>query len=75
MASPVPKIPKDKDARREMKTILEEREGLRLAFLNGLDYNVSPKNEGVRHKRNPFVVHFKGETKAWMARYAREFVL
>jgi hypothetical protein len=82
MAAPVPKLSSDKHERRSAKTIVESRpswatnsEALRIGFLNGLDYNVSPKVEGKRHARNPFVVHFKGETKAWMKTYAQRFVL
>jgi hypothetical protein len=75
MAAPVPKLSADKEERKRAGTIIEDRDGLRIGFLNGLDYNVSPKVEGARHARNPFVVHFKGETKAWMGTYARRFVL
>jgi len=75
MAAPVPKLSEDKETRKHAATIFEERDGLRVAFLNGLIYNVSPKQEGKPHRKNPFVVHFKGETKAWMGTYARKFVL
>ncbi|HSW83544.1 MAG TPA: hypothetical protein VLH12_08720 [Usitatibacter sp.] len=74
MAAPVPKISLDKETRKRAPTIVESRNALRLGFLNGLDYNVSPKEEGVRHARNPFVVHFKGETKAWMKTYYERFI-
>lgn len=75
IAAPVPKLAEDKETRKHAATILEERDGLRIGFLNGLIYNVSPKQEGKPHRRNPFVVHFKGETKAWMKTYAEKFVL
>ena len=75
MAAPVPTISLDKETRKHAPTIIEDRDGLRIGFLNGLDYNVSPKEEGVRHARNPFVVHFKGDTKGWMKTYAEKFVL
>jgi hypothetical protein len=52
-----------------------ERCGARVEFLPIQLYNVSPKQEGVRHGNNPFVVHFKGAAKAWAATYARRWIL
>jgi hypothetical protein len=52
-----------------------ERFGARVLFLSMRHYNVIPKAEGARHKSNPFVVHFKGATKAWADLYARRFIL
>lgn len=54
---------------------VENRDGLRLGFFSMLSHNVVPKAMGVRHKKNPFVVHFKGERKSWMETYARNFIL
>jgi hypothetical protein len=52
-----------------------ERQGARVVFLSMRAFNVIPKEEGARHKSNPFVVHFKGETKAWAELYARRWIL
>lgn len=55
----------------------EERAGgLLLAFLPMRSHNVIPREPGLRHKSNPFVIHFKGlERKAWMQTYAERFIL
>jgi hypothetical protein len=47
----------------------------RIAFLSMRSHNVIPKEEGRRHKSDPFVVHFKGATKAWAKTYADRFIL
>lgn len=75
VAAPVPKPSEDKETRRNAGTIVEDRNGLRIGFLNGLVYNVSPEVEGKIHRKNPFVVHFKGDTKPWMKTYAEKFIL
>lgn len=56
---------------------VEERSmGLMLAFLEMRSHNVIPREPGLRHKSNPFIVHFKGtERKAWMRTYAERFIL
>lgn len=54
---------------------VEVRRGMRLAFLSMLSHNVIPKTEGKPHRANPYVVHFKGDTKAWAKTYADKFVL
>jgi hypothetical protein len=45
--------------------------GIRVKFLDCKMHNVAAKAQGVRHKKHPFVVHFKGEqAKAWMDTYS-----
>ena len=49
---------------------------LRLAFFSMLSHNCIPRYFGVRHKKNPYIVHFKGEErKSWMKFYAYKFIL
>lgn len=50
-------------------------EKVKILFGSPLIYNVTPKERGRRHKKTPYVIHFKGETKEWMSEYARLFVL
>jgi hypothetical protein len=55
---------------------VEERDGLRLAFLSMRSHNVVPAKEGACHKSGPYIVHFKGlERKPWMHTYAKLFIL
>lgn len=55
---------------------VEMRDGLRVGFLSMITHNVIPRERGAKHKKNPFIVHFKGvEAKAWMATYAEKFIL
>jgi hypothetical protein len=51
----------------------EDRDGFRLRFLPMKRYAAVPKLRGHRH-RDAFCVHFKGETKRWMAEYCRTHV-
>lgn len=56
--------------------IIEQREGLRISFLSMKTHSVVPTMPGIRHKKNPFIVHFKGTfAKHWMELYARQFLL
>lgn len=48
---------------------------IRFGFLSMLFYNCVPNEIGRRHKKNPFVVHFKGDRKEWMRPYAKSFIL
>jgi hypothetical protein len=64
-AAPVPK-----------NQVVIERDGTRFAFLSMLTHNVVPRLPGVRHKKHPYIVHFKGvERKEWMGLYAKRFIL
>lgn len=47
----------------------------RIGYLSMKSYAAVPKVRAHRHDRNPFCVHFKGETKAWAAEYAQLFIL
>jgi hypothetical protein len=60
----------------EVKYIkIAERLGGRVALLPMVLYNCIPEIEGLRHKKRPFVVHFKGETrKPWMKIYFNKWV-
>jgi len=49
---------------------IEDREGFRLRFIPLRKYATVPKARGTYH-RDAFCVHFKGETKQWMAEYCR----
>lgn len=51
------------------------RHGCSIGFLSMFQYACVPKRPNFPHKHRPFVVHFKGETKPWMAIYAKNFVL
>lgn len=62
-AAPVPEV-----------EVVEDRDGMRLAFLSMKMYNCVPKNKGLRHTDNPYVIHFKGGTKAWAKEYAMNFI-
>lgn len=48
---------------------------LRMGFFSMKTHNVVPTMPGVRHKKNPYVVHFKGDRKQWMELYASKFIL
>lgn len=50
------------------------RMGMRVGFLNMKRYAVVPKAHLSRHGGETFVVHFKGDTKKWMADYATAFI-
>lgn len=63
-AAPVPK-----------RNCIKRRCGCRMAFLDMRLYNVTPRKEGAKHQRGPFVVHFKGDRKGWMKTYAEQFIL
>jgi hypothetical protein len=52
-----------------------DRAGLRILFASMRTHNVVPAKEGARHKCSPFIVHFKGDRKDWMATYANSFIL
>ncbi len=54
---------------------IELRAGARVAFVSMRMHAAVPKRKGYVHQCNPYVVHFKGETKAWMKTYADRFVL
>lgn len=54
---------------------VKRRNEARIAFLSMRSHNVTPEKEGARHAHSPFVVHFKGDRKHWMRRYAEEFLL
>lgn len=50
------------------------RHGCRVSFLNMKRYAAVPKTHLSKHGEGTFIVHFKGNTKEWMADYARSFV-
>jgi hypothetical protein len=54
------------------------RQGCKIKYAAMKPYNVVPKEEGCEHVRHgsmrPFVIHFKGNTKDWMATYVEKFV-
>ncbi len=54
---------------------IEMRAGARVAFVSMLRHAAVPKRKGVYHHANPFIVHFKGETKPWAKTYAAKFIL
>lgn len=51
------------------------RDGLRVGFFSMQTHNCVPRCQGLRHKKNPYVVHFKGDRKGWMETYLRAFIL
>lgn len=53
---------------------VETRNGLRIGFLNMKRFAAVPKNHLSRHGGETYMVHFKGETKKWMADYANAFI-
>lgn len=53
---------------------VEMRGDMRLGFLSMKTHNVIPKTEGKPHLEHPYVVHFKGPTKAWAQTYADKFI-
>lgn len=57
------------------KDCIEERNGVRFAFLSMRTHGVVPKVRGARHYSDPYIVHFKGETKAWAQEYADRYIL
>ncbi len=50
------------------------RHGCRVGFLNMKRYAAVPKSHLSKHGAETFIVHFKGDTKRWMADYANEFI-
>jgi hypothetical protein len=53
---------------------VELRGDTRISFLSMKTHNVIPKKQGKPHLANPFVVHFKGQTKEWAQTYADRFI-
>ncbi len=62
-AAPVPK-----------EDCISNRNGLRIGFLNMKRYGAVPKAHLSKHGGETFMVHFKGDTKKWMADYANAFI-
>lgn len=54
--------------------VVEDRWFGKVAFLSMLNYNCVPKSKGNPH-RDPFAIHFKGNTKEWAHEYAYSFLL
>lgn len=54
---------------------IAERGGARVKFLDIRKHAVNPQEKGIFHQGKPYVIHFKGETKAWMKHYAARFIL
>jgi hypothetical protein len=52
---------------------VEQRGGCSIAFLSTRTHAVVPKRPLKKHFADPFVIHFKGETKAWMVQYQRHY--
>lgn len=50
------------------------RHGCNVAFLDMKRYGAVPKRRLSKHGEGSYVIHFKGETKAWMSDYAKEYV-
>jgi hypothetical protein len=56
--------------------VVKIRQGIRVKFVSLETHAVVPTQAGMRHKRDPFMVHFKGEkAKEWMELYATKFIL
>lgn len=54
---------------------IEERCGARVSFVSMRKHAAVPKRQGTYHQSNPFIVHFKGDTKPWAKEYASKFIL
>lgn len=48
---------------------------MRVGYLSMKTHNAVPKAPGLKHQAQPFVVHFKGDTKDWAQKYADRFIL
>lgn len=57
----------------EVECIQERENGLRINFMSMKDYAAVPKVRGMKHDR-AYCVHFKGNTKQWMADYYERFL-
>lgn len=56
------------------RTVVEHPRYGRIAFVNMKEHAAVPKERGIPHKKNPYTVHFKGDTKAWAHEYADRFI-
>lgn len=56
------------------RTVIRRPRYGRIAFVNMKQYAVVPKERGAYHRKNPFMVHFKGATKDWAQEYAQRFI-
>jgi hypothetical protein len=50
------------------------RHGCGIKFVDMRLYNAVPKMPNKKHRANPFVIHFKGDTKDWAEGYAARYV-
>lgn len=53
-----------------LEDCIEDRNGFRLRFLPLKKYAAVPKLRGMQHK-SAYCIHFKGDTKKWLAEYFR----
>lgn len=56
------------------RAVIPRKRHGRIAFVNMKQFAAVPKERGVPHRKNPFFVHFKGETKQWAQEYAERFI-